>query len=260
MSNLQVEDVTLFALAGIAFSILFVGFIILFVFRFRQKQKDHLAEKQQLQLLFNSELSRAQLELSEQVMRNISQEIHDNIGQSLMLAKMHLDRLDTNTIDQHIGPGRELVARSLNDLRNLSRSLNGSFILDLGLVKAVEREANLITQGGTITCTIDEINDHFSLGNQKEIILFRCIQELLSNAVRHSGCSEIRISFHSSENSQILMVTDNGKGIDLNPQNRGIGLESLSQRVKILGGQLSLNATPGGGTEVEITIPRDAER
>src|SRR5690606_29846650 len=120
---------------------------------------------------FSEELLRTQLELSEQVMRNISEEIHDNIGQTLTVAKLSLNAMSDGDYKEHAANAKDLITRSLQDLRNLSKTLNGDYILREGLQNAIAREVEVINYSGELNCTFKgEIPSHW-LPPNSEIIL-----------------------------------------------------------------------------------------
>src|SRR5690606_37149424 len=142
---------------------------------------------------FSQKLLRTQLELSEQVMRNISEEIHDNIGQTLTVAKLSLNAMSDNDYKEHARNAKELITRSLQDLRNLSKALNGDYILREGLQNALAREVDVINASGELNCVFEgEIPANWLTANS-EIILFRCVQEALSNALKHASASCIKV-------------------------------------------------------------------
>jgi two-component system, NarL family, sensor kinase len=244
-----------FTLAAVALMLLLSSFIIYFVFRYRKRQGEFALEKEQLRLEFQSEKLRAQLEISEQMMKNISEEIHDNIGATLTMAKLQLTSMSNDNYEKHAKQGTSLLTKAIGELRNLSKSLNGNYVLDMGLTQSIQRELNIIDSAGTIKCQlIDETLDFF-IPEEKEIILFRCVQEALNNAVKHSEANEIKVSLEEKNKVLTLLVEDNGKGIDTSLIEKSIGFKTMNQRALILGGSFEAKGYPGKGSQIQFLIP-----
>ncbi|NOT50316.1 MAG: sensor histidine kinase [Chitinophagaceae bacterium] len=243
---------------------LFLGaFIILLATLYTKKQQRNKNEKKEMQLQYHQTLLQSQLEIQEQTFKNISQEIHDNIGQALTLAKLNLNTMPSVTDQQKekIFTTKEIISKTISDLRDLSRSLNTDYIADMGLQKAIEYEMNLISKSSSIkTETITE-GKPFVIDKQKELILFRIVQEVLNNAIKHSEAKSIIAKMIYGSDSFELLITDNGKGFKIDDPKRekqpgsGLGLRNMDNRAKLIGASFSMNSGPGAGTEVRIILP-----
>ena len=116
----------------------------------------HKQEKQQLQSQFQQTLLQSQLEIQEQTLQNISQEIHDNIGQVLSLAKLNIGTIDIYQPEKaqvKIHDSYELMGKAIQDLRNLARSMNSSYVMEMGLLRAIEYEVEMINKSGSYPTT-----------------------------------------------------------------------------------------------------------
>src|ERR1700744_5628828 len=195
MPQQEYEVVTGVVITIIGF--LLAGFFILVLVAYiNQRKKKHIEEKKTMQLNFQQELLRTQLEIQEQTLKNISQEIHDNIGQVLSLAKLHLATADLNKADvlqQKIEDSRKLVAKAIQDLRDLSKSMNTEYLADVGLARSIEYELELIKKTGSFETRFIQEGSGYSLGNQKELILFRILQEVISNIIKHARANLITV-------------------------------------------------------------------
>ncbi len=254
--NFADKDILFITVIAIMLLILMVVFFVLFVMQYRRRQLEFQSEKSSLEREYNEELLRTQLELSERVMQNISEEIHDNIGQSLTVAKMQMHDMNVDNFKDRSQAAKELITRSLKDLRNLSRTLNGEYILREGLSTSLAREVELINSGGSVRCTINGEVPFKCLDAHSEIILFRCAQEALSNALRHSGADQIDISIARAGPFLRVSVVDNGHGLP--PENeirKGLGMENMKKRIALLRGEVVLKSAPNMGTTVEIALP-----
>ncbi|MEY3398045.1 MAG: hypothetical protein RL220_639 [Bacteroidota bacterium] len=214
---------------------------------YRRKQQLFARDKENLSREFQNMLLRSQIEISEQTMQNISQEIHDNIGQRLTLAAMQLN----NPEQARIKSSRELINEALRDLRSISKNLSGKSILENGLELAIEREVSLINSGG-ISCEFTCHGDSGPLSEQEEVVLFRCVQEALHNALRHSGATRIIVNMIQNSQDLSVSVSDNGRGFPPEKIHSGQGLSNMGDRMKILGGVLDISND--NGTTVNLRI------
>jgi two-component system, NarL family, sensor kinase len=203
-----------------------VLFIIFFIFKYRQRQEEHKREKELLMM----EMTRAQMEIQEQTMQNISLEIHDNIGQTLSLAKMQINNLTAENVEEKKAESRDLISRAVQGLRDLSKSLNGDYILDLGLEGAILRELKIIEATGVFKTEFEGDDKDPGLGEQQEVIIFRCVQEVVTT------------------------VSDNGKGFADDKVN-SVGMHSIERRIKMLGGKFSMGNLSQGGAQLIFTVP-----
>src|ERR1700743_1703483 len=126
-------------------------FIFAFLAVYQRKRRQYKVEKQLLQIQFTEELLHTQIEIQEQTLKTISQEIHDNVGQVLSLAKLNLNTFPA-TADENIqvkvGDTKELIGKAINDLRDLSRSMHGDKIADLGIQEAIANELKILQNTG----------------------------------------------------------------------------------------------------------------
>lgn len=240
--------------------LLLLGFFILLLFMlYRNKQ---ISNKKKIELL-NSELLKTQLEIQEQTLKTISQEIHDNIGQVLSLAKLNLNMMDITQPDElkeKIVDSKLLVSKAIQDLRDLSKSMNTDHIEAMGLIRAIEYEMEMIRKAGFKT-ELNVEGKTIRLEPQKELILFRIIQEIISNIIKHAEADRIVVTAVYEEKEIKLNVKDNGKGFDLSPLSEnnnsgyGLGIRNMHNRAKLIGADFKMNSDIGNGTEVCLTVP-----
>jgi two-component system NarL family sensor kinase len=240
-------------------------FIIANLLLYYYKRKRHFAENSRLKSEFQKELLQSQLEIQEQTLKNISEEIHDNIGQVLSLAKLNLNTLpdieDTAT-QQKVHNTKELVSKAIVDLRSLSRSLDAEFIMQMGLIEAIGYELDIIRKTGTIETEINISGTQFKLDKQKELIFFRIVQEVINNIIKHAKANKILVNAIYDTDKFQLTIADNGQGVDLSPLNDndhssfGLGIRNMNNRAKLIGADFNMSSTVGKGTEVIIILPK----
>jgi two-component system NarL family sensor kinase len=250
-----VVTIIVFLLAGF--------FIFALVAYINQRKKKHIEEKQMMQSSFQQELLQTQLEIQEQTLKTISQEIHDNIGQVLSLAKLNLNTMDMTKqeeLKEKIIDSKNLVSKAIQDLRDLSKSLNTDNIAAMGLLRAVEYELEMIRKAGFETA-LETTGPIIKMEPQKELIIFRIVQETLNNILKHAEAKKIIIHASYFPDKLELQVTDNGKGVDLSPLNEeehhdfGLGIRNMHNRAKLIGADFNMSSGLGKGTVVTIVIP-----
>lgn len=241
-------------------SLLLVIFIFLFITEYQKKKKIHLQEKTLMKTKFQQELLQTQLEIQSQTLQTISQEIHDNVGQVLSLAKLNLGTLaDTESAfnQTKINDTRQLVSKAINDLRDLSRSLYGNKIAELGLADAIDNELRILQNSGQFKTSFSVVGERFRLEPQKEMVVYRILQESLNNAIKHSKAQNINVILKYDTGLFRLIITDDGIGFekeDLPSVNMGMGLKSMQNRAAMIGGIFSIISAIKKGTQITIEI------
>ncbi|MBC7935818.1 MAG: sensor histidine kinase [Rhizobacter sp.] len=258
MQTEKTETIFFIILATIIFFIVVGIILIVIVSLFQARKSKHRNEKQLLQSQHAQSLLQTQLEIQEQTLRTISQEIHDNVGQVLSLAKLNLKTLDMDTgvsREEKIDKSVELVSKAINDLRDLSRSINGDKIADLGLQDAIDNELKIIQNTGLFNTKLSIEGTAYILQNQHEMVIFRIVQESLNNAVKHSRAKNINILINYLPSFCCISITDDGEGFNTNlleATQTGIGLKNMQSRATLINASLSIESAPGKGTKVLI--------
>ena len=190
--------------------------------------------------------------------QRISQDLHDDIGQRLALIAMALDRIDHGTITRHASdrlPGiRKDVHELASDLHGLSRELYSSTVQHLGLGPALE---NWCTQVATEhRLAIDFTGDrHDGLSRDVSMCLYRVAQEALNNAVKHGRAQRVSVELQRQPSKVRLRIVDSGGGFDPSKPTKGIGLASMRERLRFIGGNLLVTSSPGNGAVVIAEVP-----
>ncbi|MBY0476348.1 MAG: hypothetical protein K2Q24_01790 [Chitinophagaceae bacterium] len=205
----------------------------------------------------------SQLEIQEQTLKNISQEIHDNVGQVLTLAKLNLATitLSEDAASEKIKTSQQLIGKAIQDLRDLSRSLNTDYVEEMGFVRSVEYELELLQKTGTIEAELTIEGKIIKFDKHKELILFRIVQESIHNIIKHAEAKRISASFDFSNEAIVVQIKDNGKGFDLAPLNDagnqtfGLGLRNMNNRATLIGAKFSVDSIIGTGTTVYLQLP-----
>jgi len=246
-----------FIIIGCAIIIFFVFFFYLLIIQLHRRRSIHQKEMFDLKSQYERTILQSQLEIQEQTFRNISQEIHDNIGQVLSLAKLNLNTIPQNGASEKIALAEELLGKAINDLRDLSKSLHPEKIIDIGLTNAIRHELQLVQKVARLSTEMITEEKEISLSNEKSIIIFRMIQEILHNIIKHAKAKNVTLAITTKEDKTIIEVKDNGMGFDLTnlkSTETGIGLKSIQQRCVLINASCDIQTMPGMGTSVQLII------
>jgi PAS domain S-box-containing protein len=200
----------------------------------------------------------ATLKAGENERRRISEALHDGVSQLLYGIKMKLDLLNKAGNEQTVADINDLLTQTIKETRNISFELAPAILTDFGLPATIDELAKRLS---TPNMRIKALLSGFeSRGDTvQETIIFRIIQELVNNCMKHSGASEVLIEIKKNKIKDVnITVKDNGKGFDNMQQEHrpsGAGLSSIKNRLNLYNGTLQINAEPGMGTQVKITLP-----
>lgn len=251
------QEITLVLIGSAFFILVAVGIIVLFLV-YQKKQLQMLIQKQQMENQFHQELLNTRLEVQEHTLNQVSQEIHDNIGQVLSLVKLNLNKALSNPDDgqEIIQTSKELVQRAIEDLRSLSKTLNSEYLRKRPLSEILKHDLSLIEQSGICKAQLHLSGAEKEIDEQKKLIVYRMGQELLNNAIKHSHANLIQIFLSYSENELRLSVEDNGIGIaQVEKKSTGTGIDNLNVRAKLIGGNFSFSNGELEGTKASLVMP-----
>lgn len=235
-----------------------IGFIMAIIIRSQKKLIQHISEKKESEIQFQQTIIQTQIEIQEQTLKTISQEIHDNIGQVLILTRLNLGTVVTDdaVLNEKLNASKQLLNKAIIDLKDISNSLNTDSIEAIGFLKAVSNEIELINKNNIQASLVVE-GEAEKLDSKKELILFRMVQECLTNAIKHSQAKKIEVLASYSPNSFELTITDNGIGFNTEKiNNHGLGLKNMQNRIKFIQASLNINSSYAG-TEIKIFIPKN---
>jgi signal transduction histidine kinase len=220
-------------------------------------------ELETIKLNHEKALLATQLEIQEETFLKISREIHDNISLGLTLAKLQLntflDKKDNTDINLY--STIDLISKSLIEMNDLSKSLDGEQMLMFGLNEAIESEVGVIASTGIYSIEYELTGEIVFLNPDIELILLRIIQESLNNILKHARARTIVVELIFEEELLRMKISDDGRGFDLEATKarRGIrrmaGLKNLEDRVKSIAGELDMFSIHGVGTTINIKLP-----
>jgi signal transduction histidine kinase len=253
-------DIEIFLIVVTALIITMVIFIVSIVYLYRKKQQLFGKSLQSLALLHEKEMLDTRLEIQEQTFQHISREIHDNINLSLTLAKLNLNTISCSLGTQaevKIQNSIELITKSIIELSDISKALNSDLISQQGLVQAISEEIRRIEQSGSFIINYKVEGEPIYLNSQKELIIFRIIQEAFNNIIKHANASQCLLSLNFEKESLIVCIRDNGIGFaDSDTISKtNAGMRNMNIRAKMLGGTMTVNSHKGNGTGLLFNLP-----
>ena len=240
--------------------LLLITFITVIVYKYQQKQNAYYKNLEELKTTYENAQLHSQLEIQEQTFQHISREIHDNIGQKLTLANLILNTLPFNEPDKtniQVKTSVGMISQSINDLSDISRSMNSEIILNNGLINALEMEKSQLEKSGLYSIELIVQGDPVFLEADKELVLFRIAQEAIHNIIKHADASRIMIGLYYNNKMLNFEISDNGKGFSIEQKTGKLrtGLINMTKRAKMIEGKCTVHGNPGLGTVVKIEVP-----
>lgn len=254
----QLHEFYIMITAGTIIYLVLAGIIIFVLFFYQRKRFQHKEELLQMQQQYTEALLQSQLETHEATLHQISEEIHDNIGQLLSSTKMLLGitgmNLD-NTPDT-LKTAEATLSKAIQDLRALSKSLNKDWLHQFNIVDNLKAEIERINAARTIEALYTTSTAYLPMQAEAQVMLFRIVQEALQNSIKHAQARHIAVQTVFTNEHIIATVEDDGIGIRQDDQPlTGVGIMNMQHRTRLLGGTIAWNRLPENGTQVLITLP-----
>ena len=252
--------------------LLILGTVIYILSYKNTKRKQTLAEQQQelekqknLNLIKEQEITtiNAIVDGQEKERKQIAEDLHDNLGSVLATLKLHFENLRINQekkkIDQETlyNKTENLIDEAYLKVRSIAHAKNAGVIANQGLLLAVQMMAEKISSANKLKIEVIHFGLDKRLENNLEITVFRIIQELLTNIIKHAEAKNATINISLYDKNLNIIIEDNGKGFDMKKVNlkNGMGISSIKTRVEHLKGSFTIDATLGKGSSILLDIP-----
>lgn len=193
----------------------------------------------------------------------IARELHDGLGGLLSATKMHFMTINQSKLEnsnkEPLQKCLELLDRSNKDLREIAHSMMPEILLQKGLTSALQSYCDQLNGSRIISFEFHHFGIESRLKNNVEIIIYRIIQELLNNILKHSNASKAIVQISKEQNKLFITVEDDGIGfkLDQNDQQPSAGIKNIRERIYYLNGNLSIDSKEGIGTTVYIEVAVD---
>lgn len=208
-------------------------------------------------------LSARLVDAQETERRNLSRELHDEVGQTLGALLVDFGRLTaalgacTPEVAEMVARMKAVAERSVRSVRNMALLLRPSMLDDLGLVAALEWQGREVSRNSQVEVDVQSENVSDEMPDDYKVTIYRLVQEALNNAVRHSQARNARVRVEQNGRQIRVTVHDDGRGFD--PQrSRGMGMLGMEERVRRLGGRIEFHSAPGQGTTVTADLALEA--
>jgi signal transduction histidine kinase len=234
----------------------------------RAEDQHHRTERAEQEL---RRLSRQLVKAQEDERRNLSRELHDEVGQTITALRVELGNLEklrgasAQEFRRHLDDAKELAAETLRSVRSIAMGLRPSVLDDLGVGPGLEWLGREFSRRTEIPVEVVIEGLPQEVPESHRTCVYRVVQEALTNCAKHSLAQHIRIALHADSNNLSLSVQDDGRGLPAaireagGGASSGLGLIGIEERVRELGGSLALVSQEGKGTLLKISIPLPAE-
>jgi two-component system NarL family sensor kinase len=250
----------IFTIIAVIVILLFLGVLFLVMLFYYNNKKGQMSKEQQLmRAAYDKQLLESKLEIQEQTFDMISQEIHDNVGQILSLAKVQLSIMEQkqSVEGELLTNVKESISLAMTELRDIAKSLSSERLQKLSLQDSITQEIRRINRSGLIKVSSDVEGAEKNIPDQHKLIAFRIVQEGLQNIIKHAGASDVKVSIRYLDECMFISIFDNGIGF--NPEaelkkREGLGLQNILRRATLVGGKADIMSKPGEGTTLQIQM------
>jgi len=254
----QYEKWKMYFIIGCGITFLLILFTAIFY-----KQKKRIADYKINELLSKSELNAnyARLEEQESERNRIARDLHDTLGSMFSAIKFSMSSVESTVTNikeenkSHYKKVNDLIDLACDEIRNIAHNLRNSTLANFGLKVALESLVETLNEGTISIVLLTYGLDDFRMSNKIEINIYQIIQELASNALKHSKASKVTIQLNRFERRINISVEDNGVGFDRKKVKMGMGIINIETRVNELEGNFNLDSNKGNGSTIIIDIP-----
>lgn len=257
----EVYNIVVLLIVGTSVMLLLAGSIVFFVIYYQKKMLQNEVATKELESKYQKRLLVTTIDSQEKERKRIASDLHDGVGAMLSAAKLNLNMLKTGAIPAEELPDalvetKDMIDETIETVRRISKDLLPSSLEVFGLSKAVQELCEKLDNPHTrIHASFS--GDALMLSKQNELLIYRMVQELINNALKHAEASRIDVKINWNQ-PVTISVQDNGKGFDPNQAKgdikRGVGLYSIENRATLIGGNVIFESQPGAGATVKVIL------
>jgi len=245
-------DIVLAIVSSTLLILLLIAIVIMVFFILGKQRVKQEMEMSKAKLLFEQELRQVETEVTEHVMSQFAQELHDNIGQlhTAMHIQIENQKLDYPQLVKGFKPLEIYLAEVTQQLRLLSRTLNNDYIGHIGLLAIMQLEIERLRTLKRFQVHCPLVVGESNLNKNQELMVFRIFQEISQNALRHSGAKNLQVNINNQNDSFELTVQDDGKGFvmeEVLASQKASGLRNIIKRARLGGLTCTISSSPGNG-------------
>ncbi|HDR52211.1 MAG TPA: sensor histidine kinase [Mariniphaga anaerophila] len=253
------SEIVFIYFAGTSAMIVLAGAVLFFFVSYQKRilkkelEINRIKAEQQKEILKNIFLAQ------EKERKRIAQDLHDEVGAMLSVVKLNVARFEKKSENKEIQSLAAETKNYLNDVigqvRRISRALMPPSLEKLGLYYAIEELAGRVNDTGQMQVEFRKTGEPYRFDIKKELAIFRIVQELVNNSIKHAKASHIKLTIRFGSNGLGLAFADNGVGFDLEKiVNTGLGIRNLESRSQIIGAHFKMKSTPGKGTSAILFL------
>ncbi|WP_374950428.1 sensor histidine kinase [Mucilaginibacter sp.] len=256
------DNIFIIVLLGIIGTFLLVVSFILFTIRNQNKLLKQRQNFQQAEIAHQKNLLHAIIESQEAERKRIGQDLHDDVGTSLSGLRLMIEMFKPSADDsyqQFAGTSKSVIDKIIKDVRNISHNLSPTTLRYYGLAAAITEHCTIINQSGKLEVIL--VNDADYLLQKLELpaatAIYRVLEELLNNTIKHSGASSAEIRFSDAANNLDILYSDNGKGLQKSLQEavKGMGMQNIESRLLNINATFTIHPYNGQGFCTNIKYP-----
>ncbi|MEN9335556.1 MAG: hypothetical protein RLZZ500_543 [Bacteroidota bacterium] len=240
-------------IVGVFFISLFSLFSYLLARLYITKIKKHAEELHAKDMEYQTTLTETIVETQEQLLQNISRDLHDDAGQQITALNFQIENYKHDHPEEAERLG--VLSQSLNHLsqsvRSISHSLSSQLVMQQDLSKAIRNELERLQKNSRIQFGIDVSESKLALRDDEKLIIYRIFQESLNNCLKHARAKSIRVELLTSPKFK-LSIIDDGKGFDLNEKSLSLGMITMKRRAELINCTLQIASQPGHGTQLVL--------
>ena len=248
----------LLAMAGMF--VLGASFIYFYV-RYQRRIQSQKESMQEAELQHRENLLQAAIQSQEEERKRIGRDLHDDVGSALSNLRMVMGQIvsgnETVAVTESGNKYKPLIDNIINNVRNISHSLSPPGLELFGLEHTLHELCDNVNASGTLNMELQnncgDVLD--KIGSEKALAIYRVMQELVANTIKHAGAKNIQIAVDKQESNLLITYKDDGKGTDLTHSKKtGMGLQNIESRLRIINASYEIDSAPGKGFSVGITL------
>ncbi|PWT96029.1 MAG: sensor histidine kinase [Bacteroidetes bacterium] len=218
-----------------------------------------IIRQQRRTLSLNQEKILAEITTLENERRRIASDLHDEIGPLLSAVKLQINSVESEDSNDKmlIDKSSSQIDEIISKMREISNNLMPNTLVRKGLVSALEEFTGTLNKTNQLRINFSA-DPEVKLSKEKEVNIYRMVQEIIHNTIKHAKATELNIRLQTKDNDLILITEDNGIGFNFDTrlkENSGLGLRNLSSRTEIMGGTHHFYSQPGKGTKYVFELP-----
>ena len=239
-------------------------FVIWFFIAFQKRKNKLLVKQIEAEKRYERELATSQLEIQEQTFKNIGWELHDNVGQLLSVLSIQLNMIllkAPRTIQKQLKDTSDVLGNTIQEVRNLSKTLNNEVVNKNGLIRSLEIEVERFNRLKYLKASFEVNGKIICISAAHEILIFRIYQEFLANVMKHSKAKNLSVTLNFNANDLEIIAEDNGVGFDTSQKTESSGLQTIKGRATLLNAKYSLTSIIDNGTKLVLlyTFPNETK-